>query len=66
MQQQAGLQEFLAHIAKNTLFLSSFPLPQPLPPNEKLAITWHFDFWLPKNTPIPSQKTKSWPETGHF
>ena len=29
----------------------------PPPPNEKLARTWHFEFWLPKN---PPRKSCSW------
>ena len=43
MQDQARLPEFLGHFIKNT----------PPPPNEKLARTWHFEFWVAENTPLP-------------
>ena len=66
MQQQAGLQEFLAHIAKITLFLSSFPLPQPPPPKWKVG--HNLALWLltTQEYPHPLPKTKSWPELGTF
>ena len=48
----------------------SFELPRipPPPPNENLVRTWHFEFWVAKNTPphpiIHPQKWKFWSELG--
>ena len=42
-------------------FLSTSPPPSR---NERLARTWHFEFWLPKNTPLPFPENKNWPELG--
>ena len=36
-------------------------LPRITPKNEKLARSWDFEFYLPKNAPHPM---KSWPEVG--
>ena len=42
--------KILAHFAKNTNSQFDYPSIPPSPENEKLARSWHLEFWLPKNT----------------
>ena len=72
MQRQARLSEFFDQIGKNNLFWdlvqNTPPCPQPPPPpprNEKLARSWHFEFWPYYRTPPPpTPEMKSWPDLG--
>ena len=49
MQEQVRLSKFLVHFANNTnswLAKNTTPFQ-----NEKLATSWDFEFWVPKNNP---------------
>ena len=58
--------QICAHFAKNTNSQFDYPhwvlttqeYPPPPPPNENLVRSWHFEFWLPKNT--PPQPLENW------